>query len=124
MNDPINPNHYKTASGVECIDVASLFPYALGNAIKYAWRAGQKDDVRQDLKKCEWYINFAWENGEFFMFKPRTQNACRAKALFNKIKEGIGMPDLNYYLVGMLVNGEYHQALSYIDRKITELNNG
>lgn len=25
-NDPINPNHYKTNSGVECIDVVELFP--------------------------------------------------------------------------------------------------
>ena len=36
MNNPINPNHYKTQSGVSCIDIAELFPYSLGNAIKYA----------------------------------------------------------------------------------------
>lgn len=59
VNDAINPNHYKTESGLECIEIAELFPYTQGNAIKYAWRAGQKDNLVQDLKKCEWYIDRA-----------------------------------------------------------------
>ena len=38
--NPINPNHYKTPSGVSCIDIAELFPYSLGNAIKYGRKEG------------------------------------------------------------------------------------
>ena len=63
-NDPINPNHYKTQSGIECIDVAEHLGYCLGNALKYAWRAGQKDNIVQDLSKCEWYIKRAYLTGE------------------------------------------------------------
>ena len=33
MTDAINPNHYKTESGLECIEIAELFPYTQGNAI-------------------------------------------------------------------------------------------
>jgi len=55
--DSINPNHYKEhPSGVECIDVVEHFNFNLGNAIKYLWRAGLKDDAETDLLKAEWYI--------------------------------------------------------------------
>lgn len=55
--DPINPQHYRThPSGIECIQVAEHMSYCLGNAIKYLWRAGKKDDAVQDLKKAAWYL--------------------------------------------------------------------
>ena len=56
MNNPINPNHYKTQSGVSCIDIAELFPYSLGNAIKYAWRERHKGQG-ESLAKAQWYLN-------------------------------------------------------------------
>jgi len=31
--------------------------FCKGNAIKYIWRAGEKDDEIQDLKKARWYID-------------------------------------------------------------------
>lgn len=62
-NDPINPHHYKTNSGIECIDITKHFTYILGNAIKYAWRAGKKDNLLQDLEKCLWYLNVTIEQG-------------------------------------------------------------
>ena len=57
--DPVNsPSHYKdTVPGIECIDVTKHFSFCRGNAIKYLWRAGSKDDTIQDLKKAIWYIN-------------------------------------------------------------------
>lgn len=30
--------------------------FNLGNAIKYIWRAGEKGDAVEDLKKAAWYI--------------------------------------------------------------------
>lgn len=58
--DPVNhPPHYTShPSGVECIDIVEHFPFNVGNAIKYLWRAGLKDDTNrlQDLQKAAWYV--------------------------------------------------------------------
>lgn len=57
---PVNhPPHYNAhPSGVECIDIVEHFPFNVGNAIKYAWRAGLKVDAGdvQDFKKAIWYL--------------------------------------------------------------------
>lgn len=53
----INPAHYRQGSGVECIDIVRYLPFAQGNAIKYVWRAGHKDDIKEDLQKALWYVN-------------------------------------------------------------------
>lgn len=61
-----HPAHYNShPSGVECIQIAEHFNFCIGNAIKYLWRAGLKNDASQstkdkyveDLKKAAWYIN-------------------------------------------------------------------
>ena len=57
MTDAVNPNHYKThASGVECIQVIYPLYYGAGNAIKYLWRLGMKDEDVQELEKAWWYV--------------------------------------------------------------------
>lgn len=65
--DNVNhPSHYTShPSGVECIDITRHYCFAIGNAIKYLWRAGLKKDASmddkkkeiEDLKKAIWYIN-------------------------------------------------------------------
>ena len=57
-HDPVNhPKHYTShPSGVECITITRHMPFNIGNAIKYLWRAGQKDSEIQDLEKAVWYI--------------------------------------------------------------------
>lgn len=58
MSDPVNPQHYKRhPSGVECIDVAEHFGFNLGNALKYIWRADEKDTPTVDLRKARWYLD-------------------------------------------------------------------
>lgn len=53
-----HPAHYNNhPSGAECIDIAEWFPFNLGNAIKYIWRAGIKGDRLEDLKKARWYVD-------------------------------------------------------------------
>lgn len=60
-----HPKHYNDlpaqchACGetVECIDVVEEMVFNLGNAVKYLWRVGAKDDAITDLKKAAWYIN-------------------------------------------------------------------
>jgi hypothetical protein len=57
VSENINPKHYKShPSGIECIEVTRYMNFNLGNAIKYIWRAGLKDDVVQELEKAKWYI--------------------------------------------------------------------
>jgi hypothetical protein len=53
-----NPPHYQShPSGVECITIAEHFSFCLGNAIKYIWRAGEKGNKLEDLKKSRWYLD-------------------------------------------------------------------
>lgn len=64
MNDPVShPAHYTSdPSGVECIQITRHRSYAIGNAIKYLWRAGLKESDDpfakqiEDLEKARWYI--------------------------------------------------------------------
>lgn len=55
--DPVTkPKHYNIhPSGVECIQITEHFNFCLGNAIKYIWRANEKNGV-EDLKKAIWYL--------------------------------------------------------------------
>lgn len=59
MNDPVNyPKHYTChPSGVECITVAEHMNFCRGNAMKYLWRAGEKENEVEDLRKARWYID-------------------------------------------------------------------
>jgi len=61
-HDPVNhPSHYTShPSGIECIDITRHHGFAVGNAIKYMWRAGLKgsstENEIEDLKKAVWYL--------------------------------------------------------------------
>jgi hypothetical protein len=57
-HDPVNhPKHYTThPSGVECIQITEHMGFNLGNAIKYIWRADEKNDAIEDLRKAVWYV--------------------------------------------------------------------
>lgn len=55
-----HPPHYTAhPSGVECITITEHFNFCLGNAIKYIWRAGEKDGTNMltDLRKARWYLD-------------------------------------------------------------------
>jgi CRISPR/Cas system-associated protein Cas5 (RAMP superfamily) len=49
---------------VECIEITEHYCFSVGNAIKYLWRAGLKEDADktssekeiQDCEKAVWYI--------------------------------------------------------------------
>ena len=60
-SDPVaHPSHYTShPSGVECIQVTQHMNFNLGNVVKYVWRNGLKntEDILQDLKKAQWYLN-------------------------------------------------------------------
>ena len=55
-----HPDHYNShPSGIEAITVIRHMNFNVGNAMKYLWRAGIKDDQRhiEDLQKAIFYIN-------------------------------------------------------------------
>ena len=58
--DQVNhPTHYTTdPSGVECIQITRHRNFNIGNAFKYLWRAGIKNENThiEDLKKAIFYI--------------------------------------------------------------------
>ena len=59
-NDPVNhPSHY-TDGKIEVIDFIEdkNLNFCRGNAVKYISRAGHKDDIIQDLKKAQQFIQF------------------------------------------------------------------
>lgn len=57
--DPVShPPHYTAhPSGVECIQITEHMGFCLGNAMKYIWRADEKGNAIEDLKKARWYID-------------------------------------------------------------------
>ena len=66
QNDSVNhPAHYTShPSGVECIQITEHYDFCIGNAIKYLWRSGLKQEEGmtdtqkeiEDLQKAIWYI--------------------------------------------------------------------
>jgi uncharacterized protein DUF3310 len=56
-----HPDHYNKR-GVECIEVVEHLGFNLGNCVKYIWRAGEKGDRREDLRKALWYAKRAYSN--------------------------------------------------------------
>ena len=71
-NDPVNhPAHYTShPSGVECIQITRWMNFNLGNAIKYIWRAGNKGNALEDLKKARWYLDDEIKRRESNFDKP------------------------------------------------------
>jgi len=61
MSNIDHPNHYRSSTGHEAIDVIDAWGlgFSLGNALKYISRAGHKDPSKaiEDLEKAVWYIN-------------------------------------------------------------------
>lgn len=65
--DVSNPGHYKSALGVECIDLIEdrlgdsiAFGFCVANAFKYLFRCKHKHETCvEDVRKAEWYLNRA-----------------------------------------------------------------
>lgn len=58
-HDSVNhPPHYTShPSGIECIQITEHMNFNVGNAMKYLWRADEKNAPIEDLKKARWYID-------------------------------------------------------------------
>jgi hypothetical protein len=59
-----NQDYYSLPNGITCLQVIRYFPNNIGNAIKYLWRHGRKNELGisnnekaiEDLNKCMVYI--------------------------------------------------------------------
>ena len=80
-NDAVShPKHYANGmtTEVECIMLTRWMSFDIGNAFKYVWRAGHKDDFTQELDKALWYLEDAMEyeikekHIEFISFLPKS----------------------------------------------------
>lgn len=89
QDDVNHPAHYEQGfetRTVECIDITRWLPFALGNAIKYVWRAGKKGDLAkamEDLDKAQWYADeWASVHDEF---SCRAGGLLTARAVFRLV---------------------------------------
>jgi hypothetical protein len=59
--DPVTrPAHYLAhPSGEQCITFAEWLGFNVGNAFKYVWRQGLKNNSAEDLGKALWYLDRA-----------------------------------------------------------------
>ena len=118
-NDQINhPKHYTSdPSGIECIDVTRHRNFNIGNAIKYLWRAGLKEDKDrkiidkqiEDLNKAVWYlVDEIHRLGGRCTVKTDSINTC--------------LPIDNESIINATLN--YHEKINGQDVSILGLSNG
>lgn len=118
-NDQVNhPKHYTSdPSGIECIDVTRHRNFNIGNAIKYLWRAGIKEDKDrklvdkqiEDLNKAIWYlVDEIHRLGGRCTVKTDSINTC--------------LPIDNESIIDAALN--YHEKINGQDVSILGLSNG
>ena len=118
-NDQINhPKHYTSdPSGIECIDITRHRNFNIGNAIKYLWRAGLKEDKDrklidkqvEDLNKAVWYlVDEIHRLGGRCTIKTDSINTC--------------LPIDNESIINATLN--YHEKINGQDVSILGLSNG
>lgn len=118
-NDQVNhPKHYTSdPSGIECIDITRHRNFNIGNAIKYLWRAGLKEDKDrklidkqvEDLNKAVWYlVDEIHRLGGRCTVKTDSINAC--------------LPIDNESIIDAALN--YHEKINGQDVSILGLSNG
>lgn len=67
-NKAVAPGHYNDTK-ISCIEIIDMLmdnhqndpfvDYNRFQAFKYLWRAGSKDDIKQDLEKARKFLDFA-----------------------------------------------------------------
>lgn len=118
-NDQVNhPKHYTSdPSGIECIDITRHRNFNIGNAIKYLWRAGFKEDKDrklidkqvEDLNKAVWYlVDEIHRLGGRCTVKTDSINTC--------------LPIDNESIIDAALN--YHEKINDQDVSILGLSNG
>lgn len=84
--DPVeHPAHYTShPSGIECIQITEHMNFNLGNAVKYVWRAGEKGDRMEDLRKARWYLDREITRLETSSAPPKCTAKCSEMHTFDE----------------------------------------
>lgn len=132
------PPHYKSASGLECIDVAAFLPFCEGNAFKYLFRRNAKGSAIEDVRKSRWYVARAiggvecgewWPRDETDVLVTNSEILGRAMDIAKSQGEEVVVRDAMLSIVGSQMSAvtrrEAHfklkLALSCIDAEIDRL---
>lgn len=89
MRESVNhPSHYQKEGHKECIEemiemygARAVWCFCICNAHKYEYRAGLKGDAEEDLKKAQWYRDYAEK------LEKESAAVLLLSALFNKERE-------------------------------------
>lgn len=126
MSDMVNhPDHYKTKSGLETIDVIEAFTDDLsggeatntGNVIKYICRWKKKNGL-EDLEKARWYLNRLIDLVKKKEEESRTKNSPQGANDFCSSYNDIvfsNRGDAEEVLSGMLEILEHFEVVSVAD---------
>ncbi|AWY20098.1 DUF3310 domain-containing protein [Moraxella bovis] len=117
--DMINhPPHYISCpSGIECIEIAELLPFCLGNAYKYLHRAGLKGDSLTDLKKALWYARRAFLNDE------KLTEKAKIRILEVASHQDLQKKELLTHFVQKPIGAFYVYLQSHVRKYTTDLDN-
>ena len=107
MTSVDHPDHYNQYQGVECIDIAEELNFNLGNAYKYVFRAGEKGDMGEDLKKALWCLQRE---------KTRIQNHKQKNTniLLNNVRNLV-LPGKKAFLLLLIAEGQIDTAIAYLN---------
>lgn len=108
-NDPVNhPAHYtKNAIVIEPIIVLKRLPFAIGNCLKYVFRAKDKGNELEDLKKASFYFDIAEDQEEYLALENFALILSCAK---NEMIENLG---------NNLLDGDFYSAFGSFGYEIT-----
>ncbi len=120
VSDTIHhPKHYTSDDcGVEAIEITSLLPACISNAVKYVWRCGKKDEDLQELKKALWYINYSIDN-DLPSFVDQLSDSLEFQELVGKVKSHwVGN---KYMFIDAVYWGNQKTMKKSLERMIEEL---
>lgn len=117
-NDNVNqPKHYCShPSGIECIQIAELLPFNLGNAIKYLWRSDLKWDKQEDTKKAIFYLR-----RQAKLNKEPTYTSFEYNKLDVYLSQIREVDNDLWHIADVIINGAVGNWLSLADRLQREL---
>lgn len=98
-----HPKHYEACGrdGYQPIDLIEHYPFALGSAMKYLFRAGKKEgnSTELDLRKARWYLRRAAGRKSLWQsFGPFEQGCDGERAKAAKLALVEATPGVNPYL--------------------------
>ena len=124
MTDLVNPQHYKVhPSGVEAIEICRHCDFALGNAIKYAFRADHKGTKKLDLAKARWYLVDA-RNAGMPLRLPHSVGYDTVNAVIVADRDGVLGRLLSVLCAPSEIygyTGRYERALAVLDAELATL---